>query len=172
MTNVFWYARDGKRIPPCLVRVAENRNISDVFRYVLHEYVCVSQVIWQNGISVQGRQDADIDYSHFVGSFRIRSFAATSASTRCWWSNIGNGDRLCTWIWRWRGAVQHSQEGFLLLWWHRLAFFPTYQQMPWASLYQLAMHLGDRATLRRVVHHWIGHPSMYTMWVPERYAGL
>ena len=45
MTNVFWYARDGKRIPPCLVRVAENRNISDVFRYVLHEYVCVSQVI-------------------------------------------------------------------------------------------------------------------------------
>jgi len=22
MTNIFWYARDGKRIPPCLVQVA------------------------------------------------------------------------------------------------------------------------------------------------------
>lgn len=41
-------------------------------QYVFHEYVCVSQIIRQSGIAVQARQDADFDYSHFVGSL-VRS---------------------------------------------------------------------------------------------------
>ena len=65
-------------------------------------------------------------------SWLIRSFAATFSSARCWSLNNGNGNCFQSWTWCWRGAVQHTQESFLILWWHRPTPFPPYQQIPWA----------------------------------------